>query len=246
MPGGPGHGRITSANLLVRKGDIKFQERHTLWADSSFFSVFDFPLKYGDPRTALKEPNSVVFTETAARKYFGDSNPVGQPLLLMGRGLPVHVTGVMKDIPENSHIKADMLVSMRTYAMSVKPWIEDAWEDFDASTYLLLSPGADPAALQAKLPAVSTICRRAAEKIKYAVFGENRAAEGCIPPFRLRGQGERQPGQCRCLFPDRHLHFADRLCQFYHLTTARSAERAKEVGIRKCAGALKRQLLVSS
>src|SRR3982751_4338442 len=49
--------RITSANLLVRKGDIKFQERHTLWADSSFFSVFDLPLKYGDPRTALKEPN---------------------------------------------------------------------------------------------------------------------------------------------------------------------------------------------
>ena len=76
--------RIIPADVLVVKGDIKFQEENALWADSSFFSIFDFPLQFGDPKTALVEPNSIVISETAARKYFGDANPVGQSILLTG------------------------------------------------------------------------------------------------------------------------------------------------------------------
>jgi MacB-like protein len=91
--------RIVPVSILVRKDNIKFQEEHSLWADSSIFSVFDFPLKYGDPGTALREPNSIVFSETAARKYFGDSNPVGQSLLLSGRSL--HKT-ISRGIFENA------------------------------------------------------------------------------------------------------------------------------------------------
>jgi putative ABC transport system permease protein len=115
--------RVITGSILVRKDNFKFQETHSLWADSSLFSVFDFPLIYGDPHKALKEPNSVVFSASAALKYFGHSNPVGQHLLLTGLGLPVIVTGVMKDIPENSHLKADMLVSASTYAASLQPGV---------------------------------------------------------------------------------------------------------------------------
>ena len=88
-------------NVLIRKGDIKFQEENSMWADSSFFKVFDFKLLKGNPQTALKEPFSVVFSEKTAKKYFGEKDPIGQTLLITGEGLPAVVTGIMKDIPEN-------------------------------------------------------------------------------------------------------------------------------------------------
>ena len=69
--------RSTGDNVLVRKGDIKFQEENAIWADSAFFKIFDFKLLKGNPQTALKEPFSVVFSETAAKKYFGKDRPDG-------------------------------------------------------------------------------------------------------------------------------------------------------------------------
>jgi putative ABC transport system permease protein len=146
--------RFINGSVLVQKDHFKFQETQSIWADSSIFSIFDFPLIYGDPQTALKEPNGIVQSETAALKYFGHVNPVGQHLLLTGMNLPGIVTGLMKDIPENSHFRADMLVSMSTYTRSIQNWVEESWGDYLFSTYLLLSPGADPAILQSKLSAL--------------------------------------------------------------------------------------------
>ncbi|MBS1935012.1 MAG: ABC transporter permease, partial [Bacteroidetes bacterium] len=74
--------RYTNASLLVRKGDIKFQEDNTLFADSAFFHVFGFKLLKGNPATVLKDKFSIVLTETAAKKYFGKTNPIGQTVLL--------------------------------------------------------------------------------------------------------------------------------------------------------------------
>lgn len=145
--------RLIPGSILVREGNVKFQEEHSMWADPSVLSVFDFPLKYGNAATALKEPNSVVLSETAARKYFGDANPVGKSLLLSGKELNARVTGVMKDIPENSHIKADMFVSMSTYLESFAPWVATDWTVFNPSTYLLLAPRASISTVNEKLPA---------------------------------------------------------------------------------------------
>ena len=92
-------------NVLIRNGDVKFEEQNCLWVDSAFFKIFDFRLLKGNPNTALAEPLSIVFTETAAKKYFGNKDPMGQTLLLMGDGRPAKVTGIMKDMPENSQIK---------------------------------------------------------------------------------------------------------------------------------------------
>ncbi len=110
-------------NILVRQGDTKFQQENSAWADSAFFKVFDFKLLKGDANTALKDPLSIVLSETAAKKYFAKTDPVGQTLLITGDAFPAKVTGVMKDIPENSQIKADMVLSMSTITQKLNPGI---------------------------------------------------------------------------------------------------------------------------
>jgi putative ABC transport system permease protein len=236
--------RVIPADVLVVKGDIKFQEENALWADSSFFSIFDFPLKFGDPKTALIEPNSIVFSEKAARKYFGNANPVGQSILLTGLKLHARVTGIMKDIPENSHIKADMLISMSTYTQTFQPDIEHDWNSFIYYSYLLLGKGANPKKLEAGFPSLLT--REASADMnkgnqQYAMFLEP------LKDIYLRSsRGAPETGNLHNLYVFSLIAIFLLLIacvNFINLTTARSMERAKEVGIRKVSGAVKTQLI---
>jgi putative ABC transport system permease protein len=236
--------RVIPASVLVVKDDIKFQEENTLWADSSFFSIFDFSLKYGDPQTALIEPNSIVFSETTARKYFGNANPIGKSILLTGLKLHAKVTGVMKDIPENSHIKADMLISMVTYTHTFQPAIEQDWNSFIFYSYLLLEKGANPKKLEAGFPAL--LAHDASgdmdkTNLRYSMF---------LEPLRdiyLRSsRGAPKTGNLHNLYVFSLIAIFLLLIacvNFINLTTARSMERAKEVGIRKVSGAVKTQLM---
>ncbi len=102
--------RLSQDGFLVHKGDVKFQELKSMMADSSLFDVFDFPLLAGDKHTALKEPMSIVISQTAAKKYFGTANPLGQQVQLPGAGINAKITGVMRDIRKNSKIEADLIV----------------------------------------------------------------------------------------------------------------------------------------
>ena len=129
--------RVSNASWLIRKGDVKFQEENSLNVDSSFFRVFSFRLLHGDPATALKEPLSIVFSETAAKKYFGTTDPVGQTVLFSGDGLTARITGVMQDLPENSQLKADMLVSMSTTTQRFNPDLDKQWGSYGAYAYFL-------------------------------------------------------------------------------------------------------------
>jgi putative ABC transport system permease protein len=97
----------------VQGEQIKFHEENALWADNSFFDFFSFKLIDGNEKTALIEPNSMVLCETSARKYFGNENPIGHTVTF-GNGLYT-VTGVLKDLPENTHLKFDILVSLATW-----------------------------------------------------------------------------------------------------------------------------------
>ena len=106
--------RVSGNSFLVRKGNIKFQEEKSVLADSAFFKVFDFPMVRGNRETALSAPLSLVLTESTAKKYFGKQDAMGQTLLLTGDAIPAKVTAVIKDIPENSQIHADMIVTMST------------------------------------------------------------------------------------------------------------------------------------
>jgi putative ABC transport system permease protein len=236
--------RISSNGLLVKKGDIKFQEDKTLFADSSLFKVFDFALIKGNPQTALKEPFSIVFTETAVKKYFGNADPVGQTLLLTGDNITATVTGVIKDIPENSQIKADMLVSMSTLTQKFNPGLDESWGNFGAVTYLLLKPGTDPAALAKKFPAF--LEKRDGEGMKQSQMYYTLFLEPLKDVYLRSTRGGNESGSITnvYIFSVVALFILLIACiNFINLTTARSAERAREVGIRKVVGAGKRQLM---
>lgn len=230
--------RVSGGSFLVRKGDIKFQEEKTLFADSTLFKVFDFKLIKGNPKTALKDQLSIVFTEKAAKKYFGDADPVGQTLLLSGDGLPATVTGVIQDIPENSQIKADMFVSMTTLSQRMNKGIDEQWGNFGASTYLLLKPQTTSAALEKKFPAF--LENRAGKLMKEMQMHYTLFLEPLRDVYLYSTRGGQETGSANNVYVFSAVAIFILLIaciNFVNLTTARSVERAKEVGIRKVVGA---------
>ncbi|HVG15654.1 MAG TPA: ABC transporter permease [Chitinophagaceae bacterium] len=235
--------RFSGANFLVRKGDIKFQEENSLFADSSAFNVFDFELIKGNKATALRDELSIVFSETAAKKYFGNSDPMGQTLLLTSEGFPAKVTGIMKDIPENSGVKADMLVSMTTLTKKLSPGLDDQWGNYGASAYLLLKKNTNFKALEAKFPAF--LEKRNGKEMKEHQMYATLLLEPLRDVYlRSKRDGKKTGNENNVyIFSVVGLFILLIACiNFVNLTTARSAERAKEVGIRKVVGAAKMQL----
>lgn len=235
--------RLSNESFLIRKGDVKFQEENTLYADSSFFQVFSFKLLHGDPTTALKEPLSLVFSETAAKKYFGNSDPVGQTVLFSGEGLTARVTGIMKDLPENSQIKADLLVSMSTLTQRFNPRLDQQWGNYGASAYLLLKPGTNAAALQAKFPGF--LEDRNGKEMKQSQMYATLFLEPLKEVYLHSTRNGNKTGNINnvYIFSIIAVFILLIACiNFVNLTTARSSERAKEVGIRKVVGAARVQL----
>lgn len=237
--------RLSRDEFLVRKGDIKFQEKRTLLADSTLFNLFDFTLISGNKHTALVEPMSIILSQTAARKYFGNENPMGKQVLLTGAAIPAIVTGIMKDIPENSHIQADMLVSLSSSKQIYgAPTSDSEWTNHNYYTYLLLKPHTDAKALEKKFPA-------------FMEFHHGRQAR----ELQMQDWLSLEPLRDVYLKSDREANMMSgsisnvyifsiiavfilliAAINFINLTTARSTERAKEVGVRKVVGADRWQL----
>jgi putative ABC transport system permease protein len=235
--------RATDDNLLVRKGEKKFQEENALWADSSFFHVFDFKLLKGNPQTALKDQFSIVFSETAAKKYFGKEDPMGQTLLITGDAFPARVTGVMKDIPENSQIKADMLLSMSTITQKFNQGLDSQWGSYGAMAYLLLKPGTNAKALEKKFPAF--LEKRNGTEMKKSQMYPTLFLEPLKDVYLRSTRNGHKTGNITnvYIFSIVAIFILLIACiNFINLTTARSAERAREVGIRKVVGAARAQL----
>ena len=235
--------RVSGGNLLVRKGDIKFQEEKAMYADSSLFEVFDFKMIKGDPKTALKDIYSIVFTETAAKKYFGNADPLGQTLLLTGNGVPVKVTGIIRDFPENSQVKADMIVSMSTLTKEFNKGLDEQWGNFGATSYLLLKPGTDPKAIEKKFPAF--LEKRDGKGMKESQMYYTLFLERLQDVYLRSTRDGAEKGSIDNVYTFSIIAIFILLIaciNFINLTTARSAERAKEVGIRKVVGAEKSQL----
>lgn len=235
--------RFERASILVKKGTVKFQEANTIWADSTFFTTFSFPLVYGDAATALKEPLSVVFTETTAKKYFGDVNPVGQTVQLTGELRPATVTGVVKDLPENTLIKADMFLSMSTRSITFHENNDAQWISFSPVNFLLLKPGTDAEALEKKFPAF--INRRLGEALQEHKMALTLTLEKLKNLYLHSTYDGLDAGSLNnvYIFSVIAVFILLIACiNFVNLTTARATERAREVGIRKVAGAQRLQL----
>ena len=233
--------RVIGGDFVLRVGDEVFQETNVAYVDSTFFEVFDgFRLLRGDAATALDAPGQTVLSESLARKYFGDADPLGQTLRDRERALTV--TGVMADPPPQSHLRLDAVVSLSTAADP--GWWYQNWFSINFTTYTLLRPGTDFAAFEAKLPAL-------AERHG----GEEMEAQGntvAVRPERLTDldlRSDRSAAWARGDLGALRIFGAIALfvlliacVNFTNLATARSLDRAKEVGVRKTLGAYRAQL----
>jgi putative ABC transport system permease protein len=138
----------TAGYISVIIGDKIIRQQKLGFIDPSFFTVFTLPFISGDQRTALVEPQTIVLTESAAKRIFGNTDPIGKLISINDRNNQLRVTGIIKDIPGTSHFQFDMLGSMS----SIPDSKSDSWMRSDFYTYLLLKPGTSVKALEAKLP----------------------------------------------------------------------------------------------
>jgi len=240
-------------SYIVRYGDNNFKERRIAFADPSFFSIFTIPLLNGDPKTALAQPNTLVLSQKTAERYFQDENPLGKTLRLDNR-TDFIVTGVFGEIPDNSHFHFDILLSMPSLPESKN----QIWMSQNFQTYILLHKGADPKAVEAKFP--DMLMKYMGPQIE-AFMGksmEKLAAEGDLKgEFYLQALrdihlhsdllGEMEPTsdvKYVYIFSAIALFILIIACiNYMNLSTARSAGRAKEVGIRKVLGSYRYQLI---
>ena len=127
---------------------------HAYFATNSFLTTFSFPLLSGDPKTALKDPNTVVISQAIADKLFHGTDAVGKTITV-DNDHPVKVTGVMKKWPENTHMKCDYLASYATFLKDVNYDIDNQWRNDGCITYVLLRPGVDPNVVEKKFTKIS-------------------------------------------------------------------------------------------
>ncbi len=235
--------RIFGAGFLVQRGDSKLQENNALFAEPSLFKMFSFPVIKGDVGKAFSLPYTIVLTEKAAKKYFGNENPIGQSLILDGKN-PASVVAVVKDVPSNSHFKFDMLVSIATIAKQSKDRLNQ-WGNFGNFTYILLPKGYDANKLQSRMKAFVNRHYTAADKkqgMDYSFF-----LEPLKDVYMVSKRGAPESGNLYNvrIFSIIAVFILLIACiNFINLTTARATERAKEVGIRKVIGAMKQQLTI--
>lgn len=242
-----------------------FNESKYFVAEENFFSVFSFPFLSGNPNTALKEANSMVITASTARRYFGDAEPIGKLIEVKPPGgtfTPFTVTGVVADIPTRSHLQFDMLGSLASipeFKNGRETWI---WTIF--STYGLVKKGTDIAALKDRL---QTLPPRWAEPTTQSIFNQSFEEFTKGQPWTLYLQP--LPDIYLAKSPDYNrfgptgnpefvmifgavgiLVLVLSSINFMNLSTARSSNRAKEVGVRKVLGSEKgtliRQFIIES
>ncbi|MES2265991.1 MAG: ABC transporter permease [Bacteroidota bacterium] len=236
----------------IRKGDQNVQEPGMIYADADLFNVFTLPMLQGDPNTALTAPNSVVINETIAKKYFNTTNAVGKTLLL-NDSLNYKVTGVIKDIPKQSHFRFSIFMSM----VSLPDSKEDNWLSNNYNTYLLLKPGANPQALEAKFPAMvrkyvggqlEPAIRMSYDQFEktgsYFKLNLTALKDIHLKSNRIAELGNNSNIQYVYIFLAVAIFILLIACvNFMNLSTARSSNRAKEVGVRKVLGSPRKMLI---
>ena len=247
------HARVNPAgNNIITYKDKKIGEQQVLAVDNSFLSMFSYPLFTGDANTALKEPHTAIISETAARKIFGvqDNNfsSVTGNLIIMGRdSMPYKITAICKDVPENSHLSFDILISYVTLYTGRNSWKEADYDftDSDFWHYVLLKHGTDYKALEAKFPAFS---QRHFQGNKISGSDEKFYLQP-LPKAHLYSDFEYEIGNTDSAVVVWGLLIIAALIiiiawvNYINLATSRSIERAKEVGVRKVSGATKLQLV---
>jgi putative ABC transport system permease protein len=243
----------SQGSFIVQYGNNSFKEDRIIFADASFFDVFSIPLLKGDFQTALNEPHTLVLSRKTAEKYFRDEDPIGKTLNLDNR-TDFKVTGVFEDIPDNSHFHYDILLSMESHEDSNN----QIWLSMDYPTYIRLREGAEYKILDDKLdeliqkyaiPQMSAFMGTSNDK----PAGDVRiVAEYFLQPLRSIHLHSDLLGELEPTSDAKYVYIFSAIAlfiiviaaiNFMNLSTARSAGRAKEVGIRRVLGSFRKQLI---
>jgi putative ABC transport system permease protein len=231
--------RLRPRTLLVSYGERKFYGERIAYADSSVFALLAFPLLKGNPATALSAPNQIVLTENMAQKYFGSEDPMGKTVKLHNR-FDYTVTGVMKNVPANSHIRFDGLASFSTF--HDEPWMNN-WGVNLLWTYLRLAPGASPEALNKKLPDFVKKYR-GEETLANISYYLQPLTNIHLHSHFVAEMGPNGDIVYVYIFSAIAIFILLIACiNYMNLATARSAKRMKEVGMRKVLGAHRMQII---
>jgi putative ABC transport system permease protein len=229
---------------LFKNGDNSFYETKAYYADSTIFNVFTNKFIEGDPATALRAPFDIVISKSLAKKYFGNSSAIGKSLRTVYD--LYNVTGVIEDVPRNWHIHYDMLISMSTLLKNERNG-QGEWDSFNDYTYLLLKPGTNSRDINKKLAYVYS---KFVDPIFKQVNITMRYDAQNITAIHLHSNLQFEPeelGSMSYIWIFSAVAFLMLLIasiNYMNLTTARSARRAKEIGIRKVTGSSKNQLVL--
>ncbi|HEY5967203.1 MAG TPA: ABC transporter permease [Chitinophagaceae bacterium] len=235
--------RIMKDNNLISYNNISFNETNIYLTDKNFFNFFDFHLLKGDTATVLKDPNSIVLTQAAAKKYFGIDDPIGKTLEF-NKKQQLKVTGIAADVPINSHLQFDMVIPLELYRPMNPDWFTQ-WPNNGLFTYVQLNPAVDPKQLSTQFPSFMD---------KY--LGEFFATAGfkmglTIQPlkdvyFATDALDNVKHGYKKMVYIFMSIAILILLIaciNFINLATARATDRSKEVGLRKVLGAVRKQLV---
>lgn len=239
------YARFTNTSGVLSTGDVEFRERTIFFANPDVFKVFDTNVLYGDPETALNEVYSMAISESAAKRYFGKSDAVGETIYY-NRERPVKITAVFEDVPHNSHFKYDILVSWATRAQGQEEQLNTVWYWDGFFNYIQLAEGTDPEAFSKKI-----------EELVESRWGEEMRNADTWMDFELQpmpdihlysnfiGEAEVN-GDGDSVYALLGISFFIILIawvNYINLATAKSMERAREVGLRKVLGSQKGQLI---
>lgn len=237
----------------VRISDDKtFIEDLFFYADSGFFEIFSFRLISGDPKTVLSEPGSIVLTESTAKRYFGEADPIGKQLVEDNRFNYI-VTGIVEDVPDNSHFKFNVLASFTTLPWHANP----SWFNQSAQTYILLAENADFTSVKEKLNPF--LYNQIGEQLRQFMgitleeFAESGQSYGYdLQPITSIHLHSNLDGEFQANGSITYVYLFSLIAMFIlliacinfmNLSTARSANRAKEVGVRKVLGSKRSDLI---
>lgn len=223
---------------IVRKDETKFDEPRFYFADSTFFNVFDFKMVSGDPKTALDGKHKLVITQSTAKKYFGNSDPLGQ-ILNVDNKQDYVVTGVIEDIPSNSLIHFDFLGSFASLNQPLQ------WWSANYQTYVVLTPQANVHEVEAKFneivkKALASEVNNSGDYVKYNFWPmKDIYLRSTMQEPELTGSIDYV-----YIFSAIAILILVIACiNYINLATAKAADRAKEVGVRKVVGAMRKQLV---
>ena len=233
---------VDNGKNMYQLGDLRLYIEKVFFTDSTVFKVFTYPFLEGDPQTALVAPKSMVLTQSVAKEYFGRTTGVVGKSLQNDKGEFYKITGVIKDVPKNSHLRFNILISQSTLGKD----FDQNWGGFNIYTYVLLKPHTDPATFEKKLlPLYDKYM--APQFAKYNI----KIHYGVQPvsAIHLHSDFEGEPEELGSIyyiyiFASVALFMLLIACiNYMNLATARSSRRAKEIGIRKVTGSTKSQLV---